>query len=83
MLNSRHLATGEKRVEYLMRDVTDEQRDELARLAVLLHSIYRHTLAAGTRRSIDEVLGALAPDFLLTFRALSEQAGQIVRTRKY
>jgi hypothetical protein len=76
--DSRHLSDREKRIRYLMHDITDEQARELAGLAILLHNTYRNTMTTTARLALEEVLKSLGPDFLLTLRAMSEQASQFL-----
>lgn len=82
MRDSHHLSDIEKQIAYIMRTVSDDEARELARLAVMLHVMYGDTMTTQARRTFDDLLRGIGPDFLLTFRALRMRAREIVRSRR-
>lgn len=82
MLNSEALADAEKRLDYVLDGLDDATVRELARLAMLLVVTHGDTLSPPTRRSITDTLAALAPEYLLVFRALHLQVRRAIRTKR-
>ena len=79
MLNSERLTRAEVRVRWLMHHATPDETEELARLGVLLHVMREVSVSPEGREKLDDLLARVAPEFLLTLRALGELAGQVIR----
>jgi hypothetical protein len=79
--DARAHALMERQVGYILEGLDDAAVRELARLAVMLHLTHDGISPAG-RTTLQDVLRAIGPDFLLTFRALREASRQAIRHRR-
>lgn len=82
MRNTTHLRDMEVRIGYLVTVMTEAERDEMAKLGLLLHVIYNDTMTTTARHKFNDLLRGIGPDFLLVFRALRQVARGIVIKRK-
>jgi hypothetical protein len=76
-----HLSDTEKKIDYLMEVMDENDTREMARLGMLLHVVYGDTMSSSARHTFDDVLRGIGPDFLLTFRALRALARHTINKR--
>lgn len=82
MRDSRHLSDLEKQVAYIVRDLDPAEVAEMARLGVMLTIVHDDSLSGDARATFATVCEGIAPDFLLTFRALRGAARHIIRKKR-
>jgi len=76
-----HLSEAERLARRVLYDADDNELDTLATLAMTVHLVMTRTVSPESRALIHDVLRRVAPDLLLTLRAL-EHAGQPIARRK-
>jgi hypothetical protein len=76
------VATAQRQARYLVDGVTPDDQRQLAMLAIMLVITHRDTMSPVAIRQLDEVLATLAPDVLLTLRAIRETARHATRGRR-
>jgi len=67
----------QRQARYILYDTSEDERDQLATLALVIASVRRAGISSATRNALDADTRTMAPELLLAIQALDQLAKTI------